>query len=38
MERLLNLPAGSLTKEIQLALDLMDLFIEYQVGAVRIQF
>jgi hypothetical protein len=31
LERLLNLPDGSLTKEIQLAQDLMSLFVEYQI-------
>lgn len=31
LERLLNLPAGSLTKEIQLSRDLQTLFIEHQI-------
>mmetsp|Transcript_27708 Transcript_27708/g.76280 ORF Transcript_27708/g.76280 Transcript_27708/m.76280 type:complete len:939 (-) Transcript_27708:152-2968(-) len=31
MEEVLNLPPNSLTKEIQLTQDLMELFIEYQV-------
>merc|ERR1712127_874450 len=31
LERVLNLPDNSLTKEIQLTQDLMDLFIKYQV-------
>jgi hypothetical protein len=31
LERLLNLPDGSLTKEIQLTQDLMQLFQEYQI-------
>lgn len=31
MEAVLNLPANSLTKEIQLTQDLMELFIKYQV-------
>lgn len=31
LERLLNLPAGALTKEIQLSRDLQTLFIEHQI-------
>lgn len=31
LERVLNMPAGSLTKEIKLSQNLMDLFIEYQI-------
>eukprot|EP00931_Biecheleriopsis_adriatica_P036494 TRINITY_DN21019_c1_g1_i3.p1 TRINITY_DN21019_c1_g1~~TRINITY_DN21019_c1_g1_i3.p1 ORF type:complete len:906 (-),score=179.70 TRINITY_DN21019_c1_g1_i3:176-2893(-) len=31
LERVLNLPADSLTKQIQLTQDLMELFIKYQV-------
>ena len=31
MEKVLNLPDGALTKEIQLTQDLMQMFIEYQV-------
>ena len=31
LEKLLNLPADSLTKEIQLSEDLQDLFIQYQI-------
>jgi hypothetical protein len=31
LERLLELPEGSLTKEIQLTQDLMSLFVEYQI-------
>jgi hypothetical protein len=31
MEKVLNLPDGALTKEIQLTQDLMQMFIDYQV-------
>jgi hypothetical protein len=31
LEKLLNLPSDSLTKEIELTQDLMDLFIKYQI-------
>ena len=31
LERLLNLPDGALTKEIQLTQDLMSLFVDYQI-------
>ena len=31
LERLLNLPEGSLSKEIKLTSQLMELFIEYQI-------
>merc|ERR1712167_147432 len=31
LERLLNLPSGSLTKEIKLTENLMDLFVKYQI-------
>lgn len=34
LERLLNLPAESLTKEIRLMQDLQSLFIEYQVPSL----
>ena len=33
LERLLNLPAGALTKEIQLSQTLQELFIEHQIPA-----
>jgi hypothetical protein len=31
LEKVLNLPAGALTKEIELTQDLMNLFIDYQI-------
>ena len=34
LEKLLNLPNDSLTKEIQLTQDLMELFIKYQILAI----
>ncbi|CAN0471703.1 unnamed protein product, partial [Discosporangium mesarthrocarpum] len=38
METLLRLPSGSLTKEIQLTQDLMQLFVEYQVPSDLLTF
>lgn len=38
MERVLNLPADSLTKEIALTNSLMDLFIKYQIPADLLSF
>lgn len=38
MERLLNLPVDSLTKEIQLTEDLQDLFIQYQIPSDLVSF
>jgi ubiquitin len=38
MEKLLNLPHDSLTKEIQLTEDLMELFITYQIPSDLIAF
>jgi hypothetical protein len=38
LERVLNLKQGSLTKEIQLTQDLMELFIKYQVPSDLLSF
>lgn len=38
MEKLLNIPSNSLTKEIQLTQDLMDLFITYQIPSDLLTF
>jgi len=38
MERLLRLPEGSLTKEIDLTQDLMKLFMEYQLPSDLVSF
>jgi hypothetical protein len=38
LEKVLNLPADALTKEIQLTQDLMDLFITYQIPADLISY
>ncbi|CAE7031310.1 sas6 [Symbiodinium natans] len=38
LERLLNLPDDSLTKEIKLTQDLMDLFIKYQIPSDLLSF
>ena len=38
LERLLDLPEGSLTKEIQLTQDLMSLFVEYQIPSDLLSF
>ena len=38
LERVLNLPAGALTKEIKLTEDLLDLFIKYQIPADLLSF
>jgi hypothetical protein len=38
MEKLLNLPADSLTKEIRLTQDLMELFMKYQVPSDLVSF
>merc|ERR1712137_307747 len=38
LEKLLNLPNDSLTKEIQLTQDLLELFIQYQIPSDLIRF
>lgn len=38
LERLLNLPEDSLTKEIRLMQDLQELFLEYQVPSDLLRF
>eukprot|EP00012_Vannella_robusta_P013716 CAMPEP_0206209744 /NCGR_PEP_ID=MMETSP0166-20121206/17093_1 /ASSEMBLY_ACC=CAM_ASM_000260 /TAXON_ID=95228 /ORGANISM="Vannella robusta, Strain DIVA3 518/3/11/1/6" /LENGTH=500 /DNA_ID=CAMNT_0053631203 /DNA_START=92 /DNA_END=1594 /DNA_ORIENTATION=+ len=38
LEKLLNIPNDSLTKEIQLTQDLLELFIEYQIPSDLISF
>lgn len=38
LEKVLNLPAGSLTKEVQLAEDLLNLFIDYQIPSSLLSF
>jgi hypothetical protein len=38
LERLLGLPQGSLTKEIQLTQDLMSLFVDYQIPSDLLSF
>ena len=38
LERVLNLPENSLTKEIQLTQDLIDLFLTYQVSSDLLSF
>jgi hypothetical protein len=38
LERLLGLPDGSLTKEIQLTQDLMSLFVDYQIPSDLLSF
>jgi hypothetical protein len=38
LERVLNLPADSLTKEIRLAQDLMELFITYQIPSDLVSY
>lgn len=38
LERLLSLPEGSLTKEIQLTQDLMSLFVDYQIPSDLLSF
>lgn len=38
LERVLNLPAGSLTKEIELTQDLMSLFIDHQIPSDLLSF
>jgi len=38
LEKLLNLPDGALTKEIQLTEDLMSLFVEYQIPSDLMSF
>jgi hypothetical protein len=38
LERVLNLDPGSLTKEVKLSLDLMKLFIEYQIPSDLMKF
>eukprot|EP00980_Cylindrotheca_fusiformis_P017289 scaffold5347_cov130-Cylindrotheca_fusiformis.AAC.11 len=38
LERVLNLPEGALTKEIQLTQDLMSLFVEHQIPSDLLSF
>jgi ubiquitin len=38
LERLLNLPEGALTKEMQLTQDLMSLFVDYQIPSDLLSF
>lgn len=38
LEKLLDLPEGSLTKEIQLTQDLMSLFVDYQIPSDLLSF
>jgi hypothetical protein len=38
LEMVLNLPDGSLTKEIQLTQDLMEMFIEYQIPSDLVSY
>jgi hypothetical protein len=38
LERLLNLPEGALTKEIQLTQDLMSLFVDHQIPSDLLSF
>jgi hypothetical protein len=38
LERLLELPSGALTKEIQLTQDLMSLFVQYQIPSDLLSF
>ena len=38
LEKILNLPPGSLTKEIQLTQDLLKLFIDFQIPADMMKF
>jgi hypothetical protein len=38
LEKLLNLPEGALTKEIQLTQDLMSLFVDYQIPSDLLSF